>query len=259
MFPLYQDCKVYTCSAVVLMPASDDKWCIQPLFRHASFTDPAAEVNGLADRIWNRSGTVLTRKVNCNKRCSYNCYLIGLQGCSTRFQLWTQSRRMSTFAHNDLAVWSLRLAKSTAEAKVPVLLWPKKWRGDEKLNWKLFCFMHIFNDQTLAVFHNRRTLKLNPESLDHRLIHQMKNHILNRHHCRSRTVAQCITALSSCITDVHSYSKRRSSSLSSASKLAGSCSPAALLNSCSFSFFSFIIFFFSWIFFNLRVNNSNYL
>lgn len=80
----------------------------------------------------------------------------------------------------------------------------------DKLNWELFCFMHVFNDQILAVFHNRRTLRLNPESLDHRLRHQMKNHIINKHHCRSRTASQWITALSSACTaiqreDLHPY------------------------------------------------------
>lgn len=35
MFPLYQDySKVCICIAVVIVPASGDKWCIQPLFRH---------------------------------------------------------------------------------------------------------------------------------------------------------------------------------------------------------------------------------
>lgn len=49
-----------------------------------------------------------------------------------------------------------------------------------------------------------------------------------------------------------SYSKRRSSSFSSARRLAGSYStPAAFRKARSVSFFSFNIFFFSWIFFNL--------
>lgn len=53
-------------------------------------------------------------------------------------------------------------------------------------------------------------------------------------------------------TTLLGYSKRRSSSFSSAKRLAGSCSPpAALRSSRSFSDFSFNTFFFSWIFFNL--------
>jgi hypothetical protein len=53
--------------------------------------------------------------------------------------------------------------------------------------------------------------------------------------------------------DEGSYSNSRSSSFSSASRLAGSItSPAALRRSKSFSNFSLIIFFFSCIFFNLQ-------
>lgn len=61
-------------------------------------------------------------------------------------------------------------------------------------------------------------------------------------------------------TTVQSYSKRRSSSFSSAKRLAGSLSaPAALRSSRSWSDFSFKTFFFSWIFLSLSRKMQLYL
>lgn len=95
-----------------------------------------------------------------------------------------------------------------------------------------------------------------------RLGHQMRSHIS----ILEATCLELYCKWTFCIlgpllpATVQGYSKRRSSSFSSAKRLAGSLSsPAALRSSRSWSDFSFKTFFFSWIFLSLWREMQLYL